>query len=142
MSGPIILPEKVKAFISKETAYCLLVELPTRRVATASGLYAGEIPRHWERVTSDGHVVRCHTYIEALNAREILSDYVEAGQFLRVEIQPYDPSPTDLPYWQWIRGMRGKVLGKLGIREEDLPEHHDPSLTRITDDDWLERGPR
>lgn len=138
----IQLPEKVRPQISRNRAYCLLALIPARAGYTASGVYLGETPEHWERITSDGHVVRCHTHVEALNAWDMMQDYVANGQFKRVEIAQYDPQRSDLPYGQWVRGIRGKLLGKLGISERDLPEEQDPDLQQLSDDEWLARGPR
>jgi len=143
MGSLLILPARVQAApITKTNAYCLLVLLPTRALRTPAGLIAREIPQHWERVTSNGCVVRCHTLLEAQEATEFLQGGIDQGQWLATAYDAYSPTRTDLPYHDWIKGIRGDRLNTLGLRESDLPEAHDPSLANMSDEEWLRNGPR
>ncbi len=128
--------------ITKINAYCLVLLLPTRVQRTKSGIIAREIPQHWERLTSDGHVIRCHTHVEAMEARSLMWQGVEEGQWLDIQIESYTPTREDLPYYEWVRGTRGAKMRQLGITEEDLPETQDPSLTKLSNEDWIKNGPR
>ncbi len=128
--------------ITKTNAYCVLLLIPTRVHKTLSGLIVREAPAHWERLTSDGHVVRCHTRYEAEEARMKLLAGIEEGQWLKVEIEPYMPTNHDLPYHDWVRGVRGNAMERLGVREDQLPESQDQSLRTLSDEEWLARGPR
>lgn len=141
--GLLLLPERVRAApITKTNAYCLLVLLPTRLQQTEAGLIVREVPQHWERVTSNGCVVRCHTELEAQEAAALLASGIQEGLWLAVGYDQYSPTKRDLPYHDWIKGMRGEMMQKRGISPEDLPEWHDPALTRMSDEDWLRNGPR
>ncbi|MBA3823292.1 MAG: hypothetical protein H0X24_05200, partial [Ktedonobacterales bacterium] len=71
-----------------------------------------------------------------------LSNGIQEGQWLNVAYEAYMPRRDDLPYHDWIKGMRGDKLARLGVRDGDLPESQDPALTRMSDTDWLRGGPR
>lgn len=143
MGSLLILPERVRAApITKTNAYCLLVLLPTRVQMSEAGLFVREIAQHWERVTSNGCVVRCHTELEAQEAAEFLTTGIQEGLWRAVAYDQYAPTRRDLPYHDWIKGMRGDMMRSHGISPEDLPETHDPALTRMSDEDWLRNGPR
>ena len=138
----IILSRNTAAPITKTHACCLLVYLPTRQ-AMHKGLFLREVPAHWERVTSDGRVVRCHTELEAQEAVQLLYEGMAQGQWLGVSYDMgYEPQPNDLPYYEWVRGMRGNMMRHFGIKPTDLPEAHDQSLEEMSDDEWLIGGPR
>lgn len=138
----IILPEKPKAWITKSQAYCIVVLIPARRITTPAGLILGETSEHWERISTNGCVVRCHTQLEAIEAAQYLSEGVRIGNWKAIAIQPYDPMSDDVPYYSWIRGVRGKRLDTLGVDERDLPESQDQGLEHLSDDEWITRGPR
>lgn len=140
--GLTILQGKTRPRITKDMAHCVMILLPTRPVRSPSGLILSEIPQHWEQLSSNGCVVRCHTQLEAMEAAQLMEAGIAAGQFLAVGIAPYDPTPDDLPYHQWVRGERGRKLKSLGLSEADLPEAQDESLAHISDDDWIANGPR
>lgn len=143
MGSLLILPGRVKAApITKTNAYCLLVLLPTRLLKARSGFIIREVPQHWEMVTSNGCAIRCHTLLEAQEAATFLATGIQDGHWLAVAYDQYMPKRTDLPYHDWIKGMRGDKLHTLGINPDDLPEAQDPSLTRMSDEDWLRFGPR
>ncbi len=137
-----IITKTRAAPITKTHACCLLVYLPARQVMH-KGLFLREVPAHWERVTSDGRVVRCHTELEAQEAAALLYDGIEQGQWLGVSYDTgYMPQDNDLPYYEWVRGIRGNMMRHFGIRSTDLPETQDPSLEAMSDQEWLLRGPR
>lgn len=140
-SGLIILEKTRAAPITKSHAYCLLVELPTRR-HFRSGICVGEIARHWERVTHQGRVVRCHTLLEAQEAAQVLEGGLEQGQWIQIKAEPYSPSGNDIPYHEWVKGISADLARRLGMQVTELPEAQDPSLRTMSDKEWLARGPR
>jgi len=143
MGNLIILEKKTPAIITKTNAYCIALLLPTRVIKhKETGVIIREIGSHWEPLSSDGHIVRCHTLHEAQEAAAMCMYGVDIGQFLAISIEPYAPTKDDLPWWQWVRGVRGRQLANLGLHEEDLPESQDAGLEQMSDDEWLTRGPR
>lgn len=144
-TGLILLSKDSPARITKTNAYCVQILIPTRpRFVQVNGgnIIVGETPEHWERLTCDGNVVRCHTEYEAQMALGILGEYIEDGQFKSLMYTPYSPTRDDLPFHDWIRGARDRRLNQLGLTAADLPESHDPSLAKLSDDEWIARGPR
>lgn len=139
--GLIILERTKAAPITKSNAYCLLVEIPTRR-QFRSGICVGETPRHWERVTHQGRVVRCHTLLEAQEAAQLLEGGLEQGQWIQIKAEPYSPTTSDIPYHEWVKGVSADLARKLGMEVTELPEAQDPSLAKMSDEEWLARGPR
>jgi|GEM_PF-5605971 len=140
--GLLILEKTAAPIIRKTDAYCLLIKIPARQVMTEGGIFLSEQIEHWERMTSNGAVVRCHTRLEAEEARSIVWSGVDDGHFLTVAVSSYDPCDDDIPYHDWIRGMRGRKLAALGLTESELPESQDQSLAFLSDKDWLANGPR
>lgn len=137
----IVLYKNTATPITKTHACCLLVYLPTR-YGLINGFYR-EVSAHWEQVTSDGRVVRCHTELEAQEAASLLAEGIDQGQWLGVSYDPnYDPKPNDLPYYEWVKGIRGNMARHFGIKSADLPESQDTSLQVMSDNDWLTSGPR
>lgn len=141
-SGLLIIERNRAAPITKTNAYCLVLLICDRMFTNQAGLVVKQVPEHWERATSNGSVIRCHTYLEATEAANLLQSGIDMGQWKAIRIEAYDPQRDDLPYHDWIRGMRGQRLSALGLTEDDLPETHDPSLAKISDAEWLRRGPR
>lgn len=139
--GLLVLQKASPPMIKKSEAFCLVIHLPARQLFSAGGVFLREDPEHWERLTSNGAVVRCHTHYEAEEARNLIWEGVLQGQWKDVQIEPYDPQPSDLPYHDWIRGKRGERLARLGIPEQALPEEQDPDLIKLSDEEWLTFGP-
>lgn len=139
-NGLIILQKNRPATIRKSDAYCVLVLLPTRIERSISSIILRENPQHWERVTSHGRTLRCHTQYEAEEARNLLLSGIDDGQWFDVRIEPYVPTKSDVPYHDWVRNVRDRELEKLGIDPVDIPEEHDPSIAQISDKEWLNIG--
>lgn len=142
MPPTILIDTRIRPRISRNNAWCVLILIPLRVLKAPGGIILQEFPQHWERLSSDGHVVRCHTQLEAQEAAALCAQGIAEGQFLKVTITPYDPIKTDLPYHDWVRGVRGRQLARRGLTESDLPENIDPGLRAMSDADWLAKGPR
>lgn len=144
MTAPTIIYRDGPVYISRNTAYCIVLLLPARLVRNKrTGLIAQEIPEHWEQMTMQGRVVRFHTLLEAQEAFELnVVEGMQRGYWLAADIQPYDPKPSDIPYHEWVRGIEQSHAEELGLDPDDLPENQDPSLRKISDEEWLLRGPR
>lgn len=139
----VTILKKDRAYpITKNHAFCLLVFLPVRLVQLPGSIIVREVGAHWERVTSHGRVVRCHTELEAQEACGVLMEGISQGQWLKVAYTPYDPTSKDLPYHDWIRGETQRVKRRLGISPGATPEEQDPGLERLSDEEWITKGPR
>lgn len=142
-NGLTVLYKNRAAPITKNRAYCLVVDVPTRlEPARPGSMIMVERSRHWERVTLHGRVLRCHTELEAQEAAMLIAAGIDNGDFLAVAYTPYDPGQNDISYHEWVQGETRRLSASLGVPYGDLPETQDPSLRQLSDQEWLLGGPR